>query len=73
MIDGKNLTPRQRKAALDKLNIPSEEKLDDYIKKNLTDEQTKVINKLLTDKEAAGKLLATPQAQKILEKLLGKG
>lgn len=73
MIDGKNLTPQQRKAALDKLNIPSEEKLDDYIKKNLTDEQTKVINKLLTDKEAAGKLLATPQAQKILEKLLGKG
>lgn len=73
MIDGKNLTPHQRKAALDKLNIPSEEKLDDYIKKNLTDEQTKIINKLLTDKEAAGKLLATPQAQKILEKLLGKG
>lgn len=73
MIDGKNLTPQQRKAALEKLNIPSEEKLDDYIKKNLTDEQSKVINKLLTDKEAAGKLLATPQAQKILEKLLGKG
>lgn len=72
MIDGKNLTPQQRKAALDKLNIPSEEKLDDYIKKNLTDEQSKVINKLLTDKEAAGRLLATPQAQKILEKLLGK-
>lgn len=72
MIDGKNLSPEQMKKAMNKLNISPDEGIDDYIKNNLSGEQTKILNKFLSDKEAAGKFLATPQAQKILEKLFGK-
>lgn len=73
MIDGKNLSSEQMNKAMNKLNIPSKEGIDEYIKKNLNDEQTKIINKFISDPKAADKFLATPQAQKILEKLFGKG
>lgn len=72
MIDGKNLSPEQMKKAMNKLNISPNQEIGDYIKNNLSGEQANIINKFLNDKDAANRFLATPQAQKVLEKLLGK-
>ena len=44
-------------------------KLDDFINKNLSAESTKKIKNVLSSKEAAEKLLASPQAKELIKKL----
>lgn len=43
--------------------------LDDFINKNLSSDATKQLKNVLTNKEAAEKLLSTPQAKELLKKL----
>lgn len=73
MIDGKNLSNNQIQKAMNKLNISSEDEINSYIKNNLNNKQTEMLNKFINNPEATNKLLSTPQAQKILENLFGKG
>ncbi len=40
-----------------------------FIKKNLTPNQTKKLNEIMSDKSALQQLLSTPQAQQLLKKL----
>lgn len=44
---------------------------NDFINKNLSPKQSALLQKVLSDKGAAEKLLATEQAQKLLKKMLG--
>ncbi len=45
--------------------------LDDFINKNLSSEATKQLKNVLSNKEAAEKLLSTPQAKELMKKLIG--
>ncbi len=45
-------------------------KLDDFINKNLSSDATKQLKSVLTNKEAAEKLLSTPQAKELMKKLM---
>ncbi len=44
--------------------------LDDFINKNLSSDATKQLKNVLTNKEAAEKLLSTPQAKELMKKLM---
>lgn len=44
--------------------------LDDFINKNLSSQATKQLKNVLTNKEAAEKLLSTPQAKELMKKLM---
>jgi|GEM_PF-157336 len=46
-------------------------KSNDFLNKNLNSKQSALLQKVLSDKDAAEKLLATEQAQKLLKKMLG--
>ncbi len=41
---------------------------EEYLKKNLTQNQTKKLNDILSDKTAIQQLLSSPQAQELLKK-----
>lgn len=43
-------------------------KLDDFINQNLSSQATQQLKNVLSDKEAAQKLLSTPQARELLKK-----
>ncbi|HBN38916.1 MAG TPA: hypothetical protein DD404_05245 [Ruminococcaceae bacterium] len=45
-------------------------KLDDFINKNLSTDATKQLKNVLSNKEAAEKLLSTPQAKELMKKLM---
>lgn len=45
-------------------------KLDDFINKNLSADATKQLKNVLSNKEAAEKLLSTPQAKELMKKLM---
>lgn len=45
-------------------------KLDDFIDKNLSADASKQLKNVLTNKEAAEKLLSTPQAKELMKKLM---
>lgn len=45
-------------------------KLDDFINKNLSSDATKQLKNVLSNKEAAEKLLSTPQAKELMKKLM---
>jgi len=45
--------------------------LDDFINKNLSADATKQLKNVLSNKEAAEKLLSTPQAKELMKKLMG--
>ncbi len=45
--------------------------LDDFINKNLSADATKQLKSVLSNKEAAEKLLSTPQAKELMKKLMG--
>ncbi len=45
-------------------------KLDDFINKNLSTDATKHLKNVLSNKEAAEKLLSTPQAKELMKKLM---
>lgn len=45
-------------------------KLDDFIGKNLSGEASQKLKTVLSDKNAAEKLLATPEAKELLKNLL---
>ena len=82
MIDGRNLNTEQMKAALKHLSETSgkaasdiEQAInsgnwEDFVRKNMNPTQAKTLKMLWEDRQAADKLLATPQAQALLEKLL---
>lgn len=82
MIDGRNLTTEQMKAALEHLSETSGKAAVDieqainngswenFVQKNMNPTQVKTLKMLLENRAAADKLLATPQAQALLEKLL---
>lgn len=82
MIDGRNLTAEQMKTALEHLSETSGKAASDieqainngnweeFVQKNMNPMQAQTLKKLLENREAADKLLATPQAQNLLEKLL---
>lgn len=44
--------------------------LDDFINQNLSSEATKKLKNVLSNKEAAEKLLSTPQAKELMKKLM---
>lgn len=44
-------------------------RLDDFINKNLSSDSAKQLKNVLTNKDAAEKLLSTPQAKELLKKL----
>lgn len=46
-------------------------KLDDFINNNLSHGASEQLKNVLTNKEAAEKLLSTPQAKELLKKLMG--
>lgn len=46
-------------------------KLDDFINSNLSNDATKQLKSVLSDKEATKKLLSTPQAKELMKKILG--
>lgn len=82
MIDGRNLTTEQVKAALEHLSETSGKAASDieqainsgnwenFVQKNMNPMQAKTLKMLLENRQAADKLLETPQAQALLEKLL---
>lgn len=45
-------------------------KLDDFINKNLSSQATQQLKSVLSNKEAAEKLLSTPQAKELMKKLM---
>lgn len=47
-------------------------KAQDFIDKNLSKEASEKIKKILNDKSATEKLLSTPQAKELMNKILGK-
>ena len=44
--------------------------LDDFINKNLSADASRKLKNVLTNKEAAEKLLSTPQAKELMKKLM---
>lgn len=44
--------------------------LDDFINKNLSADASQKLKNVLTNKEAAEKLLSTPQAKELMKKLM---
>lgn len=44
--------------------------LDDFINKNLSSDASKQLKNVLSNKEAAEKLLSTPQAKELMKKLM---
>lgn len=44
--------------------------LDDFVNKNLSSNATAELKNILTNKEAAEKLLSTPQAKELMKKLM---
>ncbi len=45
--------------------------LDDFINKNLSKNAARQLKDVLSNKEAAEKLLSTPQAKELMKKLMG--
>lgn len=44
--------------------------LDDFVNKNLSSQATAQLKNVLTNKEAAEKLLSTPEAKELMKKLM---
>ena len=57
------------------VNPPNAEqaKMLNNLLKSLSPADTAKLNQILNDKEATSRVLSTPQAQELLEKLTGKG
>lgn len=45
-------------------------KLDDFVNKNLSSQASAQLKNVLTNKEAAQKLLSTPEAKELMKKLM---
>jgi cytidylate kinase len=75
-----NIDNNSVKKAAQKANIDVNElkqaaqngKIDDFIDKNLSKEASQKLKNILSDKSATEKLLSTPQAKELLNKLLNK-
>lgn len=46
--------------------------VEDYLMKQLNPKQSKKLNEVLENEQAMNELLSTPQAQKLLKKLIGE-
>lgn len=51
-------------------NAADNGKIDDFIDKNLSKDASNKLKAILADKEATQKMLNTPQAKQLLEKLM---
>ena len=70
----KMMKTAQQKTGIDmnKMKQAAEKgRLDDFINQNLSSEATKKLKNVLSNKEAAEKLLSTPQAKELMKKLFG--
>lgn len=73
-----NINDEYLKKAAKKANIDINElkkaaqsgSVDDFINKNLSDSASKKLKSVLSNKDAAQKLLSTPEAKELLEKLM---
>ncbi len=68
-----NLNQAAKKANIDinELKKAAEDgNVDDFINKNLSKEASAKLKSVLSDKEATQKLLSTPQAKELLNKLM---
>ena len=69
----KMMKTAQQKTGIDmnKMKQAAEKgRLDDFINQNLSSEATKTLKNGLSNKEAAEKLLSTPQAKELMKKLM---
>ncbi len=69
----KMMKTAQQKTGIDmnKMKQAAEKgRLDDFINQNLSSEATKKLKNVLSNKEAAEKLLSTPQAKELMKKLM---
>lgn len=74
-INDKNLQSVAKKAGVDvnKLKQAAENgNVDDFINKNLSPQASERLKAILSDRTATEKLLSTPQAKELLEKLMNK-
>lgn len=74
-INDKNIKNVASKANIniDELKKATENgNIDDFIDKKLSPEASKKIKQILSDKSATDKLLQTPQAKELLNKLMNK-
>lgn len=63
----------QKKTGIDMQQIKQaaqDGNLDDFINKNLSSDASKQLKNILSDKEAAQKLLSTTQAKELMKKLM---
>lgn len=73
-----NINDEYLKRAAKKANVDINElkkaaqsgNVDDFINKNLSENASKKLKSVLSDKDAAQKLLSTPEAKQLLEKLM---
>lgn len=69
----KMMKTAQQKTGIDmnKMKQAAEKgRLDDFINQNLSSEATKKLKNVLSNKEAAEKLLSTPQAKELMKKIM---
>jgi hypothetical protein len=74
-INDKSLQDVAKKANIDvnKLKQAAENgKVDDFIDKNMSKQASQKLKQILSDKSATEKLLSSPQAKELLNKLLDK-
>lgn len=76
----KNVDDKSVRNAAKKANININEfkqaaengKVDDFINKNMSKEASQKLKSILSDKSATEKLLSTPEAKELLNKLMNK-
>lgn len=76
----KNIDNKSVQNAAKKANININEfkkaaesgKVDDFINKNMSKEASQKLKNILSDKNATEKLLSTPEAKELLNKLMNK-
>lgn len=76
----KNIDEKELMNAASKLNInvndlktaADDGKIEDYINKNLSSDAAKKLKSVMSDKNTVEKLLSTPQAKAVLDKMMKK-
>ncbi len=69
--DALNKMAKKSNISIDELKRAAQDgKIDDFIDKRLSSDASQKIKRVLSDKSATEKLLSTPQAKELLNKLL---
>ena len=61
---------KQLESVISELSGANKTDINNFIEKNLTDQQTKALNKALENPELIKSLLASPQAQSLVKKII---